>query len=118
MIRRPPRSTLFPYTTLFRSRERHRERPEAPPSEEARPRAGQPPDLALWCRTLLEVFDRLIDGIPIDPALLIGVSEQEAVIADAVDQPWYPAGVFRDPVHRWGGKQTQVARSRDPQPRP
>src|SRR2546430_8912634 len=24
MIRRPPRSTLFPYTTLFRSRSRHR----------------------------------------------------------------------------------------------
>src|SRR5438034_4043476 len=24
MIRRPPRSTLFPYTTLFRSRVRHR----------------------------------------------------------------------------------------------
>src|SRR3712207_7887730 len=23
MIRRPPRSTLFPYTTLFRSRQRH-----------------------------------------------------------------------------------------------
>src|SRR3712207_8576815 len=26
MIRRPPRSTLFPYTTLFRSRRRLRER--------------------------------------------------------------------------------------------
>src|SRR3712207_8586134 len=26
MIRRPPRSTLFPYTTLFRSREGRRER--------------------------------------------------------------------------------------------
>src|SRR3989449_5354918 len=26
MIRRPPRSTLFPYTTLFRSRERHERR--------------------------------------------------------------------------------------------
>src|SRR3712207_7375256 len=25
MIRRPPRSTLFPYTTLFRSRPRHRQ---------------------------------------------------------------------------------------------
>src|SRR2546430_11160095 len=25
MIRRPPRSTLFPYTTLFRSRPMHRE---------------------------------------------------------------------------------------------
>src|SRR3712207_7356667 len=24
MIRRPPRSTLFPYTTLFRSEQRHR----------------------------------------------------------------------------------------------
>src|SRR2546429_6708693 len=29
MIRRPPRSTLFPYTTLFRSR-RTQYRPEAP----------------------------------------------------------------------------------------
>src|SRR3989442_15891587 len=28
MIRLPPRSTLFPYTTLFRSREELRERPE------------------------------------------------------------------------------------------
>src|SRR2546430_5037676 len=27
MIRRPPRSTLFPYTTLFRSRAGSRERP-------------------------------------------------------------------------------------------
>src|SRR5258708_20707234 len=27
MIRRPPRSTLFPYTTLFRSRRREREEP-------------------------------------------------------------------------------------------
>src|SRR5215204_6863239 len=27
MIRRPPRSTLFPYTTLFRSRPRTRSRP-------------------------------------------------------------------------------------------
>src|SRR5690348_17685418 len=32
MIRRPPRSTLFPYTTLFRSR-------CAPPAEPGRPRA-------------------------------------------------------------------------------
>src|SRR2546430_10851422 len=29
MIRRPPRSTLFPYTTLFRSRQRFRDLPEA-----------------------------------------------------------------------------------------
>src|SRR3712207_8562491 len=29
MIRRPPRSTLFPYTTLFRSRQRHAGGPPA-----------------------------------------------------------------------------------------
>src|SRR5690349_24210265 len=33
MIRRPPRSTLFPYTTLFRS---HTPRPAAPPSSGSR----------------------------------------------------------------------------------
>src|SRR2546422_2873439 len=31
MIRRPPRSTLFPYTTLFRSQ--HAQRSDAPPGE-------------------------------------------------------------------------------------
>src|SRR3712207_8341209 len=30
MIRRPPRSTLFPYTTLFRSGQQRAERPERP----------------------------------------------------------------------------------------
>src|SRR5256885_3749843 len=29
MIRRPPRSTLFPYTTLFRSLREHEHRPDA-----------------------------------------------------------------------------------------
>src|SRR5258707_5927635 len=46
MIRRPPRSTLFPYTTLFRSQvtglRRHRQdRPHPPPGRGAAdPRAG------------------------------------------------------------------------------
>src|SRR3712207_7745318 len=43
MIRRPPRSTLFPYTTLFRSRGASRNRahdafqlnPDSPPEEKA-----------------------------------------------------------------------------------
>src|SRR5256886_4627942 len=42
MIRRPPRSTLFPYTTLFRShlpwRERHNGVPGAPPKPTSRRR--------------------------------------------------------------------------------
>src|SRR3712207_8763453 len=39
MIRRPPRSTLFPYTTLFRSRRPGRERDGAHPEEG--PRRGR-----------------------------------------------------------------------------
>src|SRR5947209_14702567 len=38
MIRRPPRSTLFPYTTLFRSRIQHPHGPCDRSPEEARPR--------------------------------------------------------------------------------
>src|SRR5438034_4564627 len=42
MIRRPPRSTLFPYTTLFRSpaRKRHSERAEWPAGRSVRGSAG------------------------------------------------------------------------------
>src|SRR2546429_3220900 len=44
MIRRPPRSTLFPYTTLFRSRtppaRRARERTAAGTARHPRPRRG------------------------------------------------------------------------------
>src|SRR3712207_8322731 len=35
MIRRPPRSTLFPYTTLFRSRRRGRGRGQGTPAGES-----------------------------------------------------------------------------------
>src|SRR3712207_8753210 len=41
MIRRPPRSTLFPYTTLFRSDHGERVPPAAAP--EQRRRFGRPP---------------------------------------------------------------------------
>src|SRR2546425_7974129 len=39
MIRRPPRSTLFPYTTLFRSRQRQQENIELIASENFTSRA-------------------------------------------------------------------------------
>src|SRR6266850_4949086 len=59
MIRRPPRSTLFPYTTLFRSwRPRARQRPwssaacASPRSEEHTSELQSPCNLV--CRLLLE----------------------------------------------------------------
>src|SRR5438094_1894073 len=56
MIRRPPRSTLFPYTTLFRSgqhQERHRADPVLGPEERPQvERAGpQQPHLAAFQRS-------------------------------------------------------------------
>src|SRR5258705_2953247 len=52
MIRRPPRSTLFPYTTLFRS-PREEPRGAAEESHERkRPRPGRPLDRALCVRAL------------------------------------------------------------------
>src|SRR6266487_5193158 len=42
MIRRPPRSTLFPYTTLFRSRGRAGRRAPRLRSPSRRPRAASP----------------------------------------------------------------------------
>src|SRR2546421_2540110 len=41
MIRRPPRSTLFPYTTLFRSRRRSVGHPRQAPRRRGRPPGSQ-----------------------------------------------------------------------------
>src|SRR3712207_7028494 len=46
MIRRPPRSTLFPYTTLFRSRNAE----VRALRRSARPDAARPPDLEVGFR--------------------------------------------------------------------
>src|SRR5687768_17957906 len=67
MIRRPPRSTLFPYTTLFRSWRARRRRPPSPASARRgrgsrRPRPSRSEEhtselqsrLHLVCRLLLE----------------------------------------------------------------
>src|SRR6266850_6934861 len=71
MIRRPPRSTLFPYTTLFRSRRRGSPRPparralRAPPprarSEEHTSELQSPCNLV--CRLLLEKKNSIIDRL-------------------------------------------------------
>src|SRR3712207_8342368 len=66
MIRRPPRSTLFPYTTLFRSQLAHArghvhrgqlrgaDRAEVEPRAESLARAGDDEDAALVPRRLFD----------------------------------------------------------------
>src|SRR5258708_28479023 len=50
MIRRPPRSTLFPYTTLFRSRGTRRHREKDLPRRRARAGAVPSPHAVRSCR--------------------------------------------------------------------
>src|SRR2546430_10858509 len=71
MIRRPPRSTLFPYTTLFRSRVNCgcRLANGAPSGCELRRRSeGHTSELQsqsnLVCRLLLEKKKKVLDGCP------------------------------------------------------
>src|SRR5260370_8960679 len=75
MIRRPPRSTLFPYTTLFRSARVRRRGGAFPsrPTGAARPTAAARSEehtselqshLNLVCRLLLEKKKHTIDTIP------------------------------------------------------
>src|SRR5690348_17670680 len=49
MIRRPPRSTLFPYTTLFRSQRRHHLLPRLRPTPA--PAHGNLGEALRWCST-------------------------------------------------------------------
>src|SRR3712207_6886049 len=64
MIRRPPRSTLFPYTTLFRS-------PFPSSAAEPAPPVADAPDYASWgARAGAIVLDTILMTIPW--ALVIG----------------------------------------------
>src|SRR2546422_7039430 len=66
MIRRPPRSTLFPYTTLFRSVDQEAETPrDAGPREPFDPRAqscGQDEGEKDECEDELQLPERQRDG--------------------------------------------------------
>src|SRR2546430_9037688 len=58
MIRRPPRSTLFPYTTLFRSVQRAPRRRSAP-----KPTAGKPQSPAQQLIDLAKAFGKNGDAV-------------------------------------------------------
>src|SRR5690348_17418658 len=93
MVRRPPRSTLFPYTTLFRSLAGHRDDGAAPLPALAHRGLRKPPPRSeehtselqspvhLVCRLLLEKKNSLFVGLlsGIIPAIL--ASNLDHVIA-------------------------------------
>src|SRR2546425_4781934 len=66
MIRRPPRSTLFPYTTLFRSQVRVVQRRHLEPAQEVEPpralRGGLEVHLVWDLERMLELVGRGVAG--------------------------------------------------------
>src|SRR3712207_7029726 len=72
MIRRPPRSTLFPYTTLFRSR------PEVSET------AGHLPIRLEWTRGRIIGLVKAITGLGSLGRVYLGKSRMEALPADSV----------------------------------
>src|SRR5256885_5157993 len=100
MIRRPPRSTLFPYTTLFRSRD------QPPPQRLVRagqqatqPRQGQRPVRSeehtselqspcnLVCRLLLEKKKTICLPLSTSPSTPSGTSDSEILTVAFDDLP-------------------------------
>src|SRR2546425_6238277 len=65
MIRRPPRSTLFPYTTLFRS-----------PEDQAMPNITPDPDTGIGKWTVEQIADYLGTGNKPDGDVAGGRSEE------------------------------------------
>src|SRR5437762_11428330 len=94
MIRRPPRSTLFPYTTLFRSRRGVRTRPGGyrgsenavhhRRSEEHTSELQSP--MYLVCRLLLEKKKK-------EPDTVIPVKQARHADTEQASQPWAPGSL-------------------------
>src|SRR6266566_9507160 len=99
MIRRPPRSTLFPYTTLFRSaptRAHHALRPGAgrplPAGSTVSAPGGirVPPGRAgrLWLRGRLQVAERGLDLLDRKLRILRREHERLALLAQRTGEAW------------------------------
>src|SRR2546425_8713369 len=113
MIRRPPRSTLFPYTTLFRSRPHHRI-PRLTPERvreffEVRQRPHHSPP-----RRRVRVYGHLIAQVLVGGlgAPDLGPGEEEPLFgAEAADVGWARLAPQR-PLER-GVRDLQAAQVRD-----
>src|SRR5260370_3360192 len=86
MIRRPPRSTLFPYTTLFRS--------QAPPAGgSGRRRRGARPTQAVGRRSE-EHTSELQSHLNLVCRLLLEKKKTTAKCAPAIHRRWKPPPTF------------------------
>src|SRR5256885_13573194 len=88
MIRRPPRSTLFPYTTLFRSEISHPEDRNLTDSQRMRVRSGEKPSVRFEKRYLRK------------NGAIVWVDLSVALACDASGAPQYEIALFDDITQR------------------
>src|SRR3989441_9665263 len=91
MIRRPPRSTLFPYTTLFRSQVRVVQRRHLEPAQEVEPpralRGGLEVHLVWDLERMLELVGRGVAGDAPTRADQHEIVGERVVPGDGVPRP-------------------------------
>src|SRR5258708_37817718 len=102
MIRRPPRSTLFPYTTLFRSlgcptEEQAQSLPANLPAWVQAWRAWTGPGQVLWCERRWRSL-----GVQRLPDRLVIESAEDAAILSGEEQRWrHVSSHYARLVTRW-----------------
>src|SRR5436309_16034367 len=95
MIRRPPRSTLFPYTTLFRSRH-----VSSPHRVVVEPAGWKLRDRRWWCRC-----DGPRPGVRRrDPPVAVRVLIVRRLVIDDVVAVHHVHAPLGDPHHMWRGR--------------
>src|SRR5215831_6302851 len=85
------------------------------PAESGRARLPREAFGASGSPSFLEILDGLFDDVAIDAMALVGISDEQAMIADDVDEPRDPAGIGFDALGRRFGEQLEIRRARLPQ---
>src|SRR5206468_6565894 len=66
--------------------------------------------------TLLEIFDGLLDDLPIDSPDLVRITDEQTMVAQRIDEARDSTRVLGDPSDRRIGEEPEVARPGDPEP--
>src|SRR5258705_12908071 len=101
-----------------RSREGDPERAEAPPETGWSPRAAGTLHPALCRRAFLQIIDRLVDYLLIDPTFFVGIAEEQAVGADDVGGSWDTAPILHHPGHPCFGEKAEARAAAEAPPGP
>src|SRR4029077_9999491 len=89
---------------------------QTPADEHAGPDLEQATPLSRPPLAIFEILDGLLDDGAVYPPHLVRIADQQAVVAEYVDEAWDPARVLRDPGDRRIGEEPKVGRPGDPEP--